>query len=83
MFGKLDLVMGTKRLLFERANLNHWKRNFKSRSQSYLTTDGESAILGFRHSFGARDNFSFSLKISLDSCGFAILWQRSVIYFCC
>jgi hypothetical protein len=53
----------------------------KSRSQSYITTDsesvGQSVLVSGTH-LGQATNFSFSLKFSLDSCGFVIFVAPSL-----
>jgi hypothetical protein len=58
-------------------------------SQSYLTTDSQSASLSWCHdTIRARDQFFFSLKLFLDSFVFLILWgplwreDGSIIYLC-
>jgi hypothetical protein len=60
------------------------------KSQRYLTTDSQSASLSWcQATIRARDQLPFSLKFSLDSCGFVVLWlslwreDGSVIYCCC
>jgi hypothetical protein len=59
-------------------------------SPSYRTTDRQSASLSwFQATIRARDQFFFSVKLSLDNCRFLILWRPlwredgSVIYCCC
>jgi hypothetical protein len=46
----------------------------QSQSQSHITTDSQSAsVLVSGAHLGPTTNFSFSLRFSLDTCGFVIL----------
>jgi hypothetical protein len=60
------------------------------KSQSCLTTESQSSSLSWcQATLRAHDQFSFSLKCSLNSCEFIILWRplwredMSLIYCCC
>jgi hypothetical protein len=71
--------------------LNHWPNwtnspELNSRVESYVTTDGQSAILSWNKApiWGLRSDFYYS-----DRCGFVVvvssLWREdgSVVYNCC
>jgi hypothetical protein len=58
--------------LIERASLCLRTPASQRQSQSYISTDSQSVLVSGTHLVPAT-NFSFSLKFSLNSCGFVIL----------
>jgi hypothetical protein len=58
--------------LLESVSLNHWTTLEVEAEVNLRQSIGQSVLVSGTH-LGSVTNFSFSLKLSLDSCGFLIL----------